>query len=175
MNSNNNRKSGLPALVGDNPKILILGSLPSDQSIARQEYYANPRNLFWKVMAGVFDDSVPESYELKKEYIVSRHISLWDVFASAERDGSLDANIREMAYNDIAGFLKEHPSIKVIALNGGKASKAFQKMSKHCLDDFGSVTMLPLTSTSALSLSAGWPLERIIEQWKQILKAYEEV
>ena len=175
MNSNNNRKSGLPALVGDNPKILILGSLPSDQSIARQEYYGNPRNLFWKVMAGVFGNPVPESYSQKKEYLFRNCVALWDVFASAEREGSLDANIREMAYNDVTGFLKEHPSIKVIALNGGKASKAFKKMSKHCLDDFGSVTMLPLTSTSALSLSAGWPLERIIEQWKQILKAYEEV
>ena len=57
MDSNHNRKIGLPGLTGGNPKILILGSLPSDQSIARQEYYGNPRNLFWKVMAGVFDDS----------------------------------------------------------------------------------------------------------------------
>ena len=175
MNSNNNRKSGLPALVGDNPKILILGSLPSDQSIARQEYYGNPRNLFWKVMAGVFGNPVPESYSQKKEYLFRNCVALWDVFASAEREGSLDANIREMAYNDVTGFLKEHPSIKVIALNGGKASKAFQKMSKHCLDAFESVAVLPMTSTSALSLSAGWPLKRIIEQWKQILKAYEEV
>ena len=175
MDNTSNRKEGITALVGDNPKILILGSLPSDQSIARQEYYGNPRNLFWKVMAGVFDDPVPEPFSQKKEDLFRHDVALWDVLASAEREGSLDANIREMAYNDIAGFLKERPSIKVIALNGGKASKAFQKMSKYCLDDFGSVTMLPLTSTSALSLSAGWPLERIIEQWKQILKAYEEV
>lgn len=175
MDSNHNRKIGLPALTGGNPKILILGSLPSDQSIARQEYYGNPRNLFWKVMAGVFDDPVPEPYSLKKEYLFRHDVALWDVFASAEREGSLDANIREMAYNDIAGFLKEHQSIKVIALNGGKASNAFHKMQKHCLDAFESVAVLPMTSTSALSLSAGWPLKRIIEQWKQILKAYEEV
>ena len=175
MDKTSNCKKGITALVGDNPKILILGSLPSDQSIARKEYYGNSRNLFWKVIAGVFGDPVPESYVQRKDYLFRHHIALWDVFASAEREGSLDANIREMAYNDIAGFLKEHPSINIIALNGGKASKAFRKMQKNCLDAFGSVAVLPMTSTSALSLSAGWPLERIIEQWKQIRVAYEEI
>ena len=174
MGNNDNRKNGLPAMVGDNPKILILGSLPSDRSISRHEYYGNPRNLFWKVLTGVFGDPVPDAYSLKIEYLFCHYVALWDVFSSAEREGSLDANIREMAYNDIAGFLKEHPSIKIIALNGGKASKAFHKMQKNCLDAFGSVAVLPMTSTSALSLSAGWPLERIVEQWKQILIAYEE-
>ncbi len=169
------RKHGLAPLVGTSPKILILGSLPSDESIARQKYYGNPRNLFWKVMAGVFGDSVPASYQEKKAFIFRHGVALWDVFGSAEREGSLDANIREISCNDIAGFLSEHPTIKVIGLNGGKATKAFQRIMKKDPGAFGEVKVFPLTSTSALSVSAGWPLERITQQWKHLITAYEDI
>ena len=144
-----NHKQGLAPLVGPCPQILILGSLPSDESIRRQEYYGNPRNLFWKVIAGVYGEPTPEAYEAKKDILFRHGIALWDVCASAERKGSLDA-----------------------VLNGGKAAKEFRRYTKRIAslgrDEFF------FTSTSALSISAGWPLERIIEQWKQIT-AYEDI
>ena len=83
--------------------------------------------MFWKVLAAVFEDTLPESYPEKKVFLARHHVALWDVFASAEREGSLDVNIRDNSCNDIAGFLAAHPSIKAIVLNGGKASKAFKK------------------------------------------------
>lgn len=162
----NNHKQGLAPLVGPCPQILILGSLPSDESIRRQEYYGNPRNLFWKVIAGVYGDPTPETYEAKKDILFRHGIALWDVCASAERKGSLDANIKDIEYNDLEGFIKKNPSIRAIVLNGGKAAKDYRRYTKINAtlgrDEYF------FTSTSALSISAGWPLERIIEQWKQI-------
>ena len=168
----NNHKQGLAPLVGPSPRILILGSLPSDESIRRKEYYGNPRNLFWKVIAGVYGEPTPESYDAKKDILFRHGIALWDVCASAERKGSLDANIRDIKYNDLEDFIKKYPSIRAIVLNGGKAAKEFRRYTKRIAslgrDEFF------FTSTSALSISAGWPLERIIEQWKQIT-AYEDI
>lgn len=168
-------KHSLAPLTCPEPRILILGSLPSDESLRRQEYYGNPRNMFWSVLAAIFDDTVPENYPEKKTFLARHHVALWDVFASAERVGSLDANIREIACNDIPAFLKEHPTIEAIALNGGKATKAFKKLQKQYRDGFGEVRVYSFTSTSPLSISAGWPLDRIVEQWKQILTVYEEI
>ena len=170
-----NKKNGLAPLACPNPVVLVLGSLPGDESIRRQEYYGNPRNMFWRVMAGVFDDAVPETYPEKKAFLARHHVALWDIFASAEREGSMDANIHDILPNDIHGFLKEHPSIKAIALNGGKSARAFKKAWKETPAAFDGIIVFSFTSTSPLSLSAGWSLERIIEQWKQILIAYEEV
>ena len=167
------KKNGLAPLFCPDPVVLVLGSLPGDESIRRQEYYGNPRNMFWKVMAAVFEDSVPESYPDKKVFLARHHVALWDVYASAERQGSLDSNIHNISPNDIPGFLIEHPSIKAIALNGGKSARAFKSMRKESAAAFDGVSIFSFTSTSPLSISAGWPLERIVQQWKQILTAYE--
>ena len=170
----NNNKKGLAPLVGSSPRIVILGSLPSDESIKRQEYYGNPRNLFWKVIAGVYDESVPATYEDKKALLFRHGIALWDVCASAEREGSLDANIKNSEFNDLASFIKSFPTIQIIALNGGKAGKEYRRYLKMNRVGILGPEEYFLTSTSALSVSAGWPLERIIEQWKQVL-AYEDI
>lgn len=162
----NNHKQGLTPLVCPSPRILILGSLPSDESIRRQEYYGNPRNLFWKVIAGVYGEPTPESYDEKKDILFRHGIALWDICASAERKGSLDANIKDIEYNDLEGFIKKNPSIRAIVLNGGKAAKEYRRYMKS-IGTLGRDEFF-FTSTSALSISAGWPLERIIEQWKQI-------
>ena len=160
------RKQGLPPLTGPSPRVLILGSLPGDESLRRQEYYGHPRNLFWKVLAEVFEDRLPENYPEKKDFLARHRIALWDVFASARRKGSLDARIQDSAYNDIAGLLKAYPDIRTIALNGGKAAGAFKSLQRERPEAFRNVRILPLTSTSPLSISAGWPPERLVGQWK---------
>lgn len=163
-----NHKQGLAPLVGSKPRILILGSLPSDESIKRQEYYGNPMNLFWKVIAGVYGEALPDTYEEKKGLLFRHSIALWDVCASAEREGSLDANIKDIEFNDLAGFIKKYPTIQMIVLNGGKAGTEYRRyIKKNRMSILGREEYF-FTSTSALSVSAGWPLERIIEQWKDI-------
>ena len=89
-----NSKQGLEPLVCNEPKILILGSLPGDISIESQEYYANHKNFFWRIIATITGSPVPLSYPAKKEMLAQSHIALWDVYAAAERTGSSDGNIR---------------------------------------------------------------------------------
>ena len=195
-------KHGLAPLVGADPRILILGSLPGDESIARQEYYGHPRNRFWKVLAAVFGESVPETYGQKKEFLFRHRVALWDVYASAERDGSTDARIKNPVTNDIPGFLAAHPGIRIIALNGGKAAGAYKAICRAAGGgDFAAaaggmvggavdgrvggdvgvaagrgyspsrpaVKVFEFASTSPMSVSSGWTLEKLIAQWKEML------
>lgn len=162
------KKQGLQPVVGDNPRTLILGSLPGDESILRQEYYGNPKNLFWKVIGNILGLQVPTTYPEKISVLKSHGIALWDVLHSAERQGSLDINIKDEEFNDIAGLLARHPSISVIALNGGKAAASFSKYLKSN-PSIRSTRIVYCTSTSSMSICAGWNLERLTEQWKAIL------
>lgn len=165
-------KKGLMPLICSEPRILILGSLPSDMSIDSQEYYGNPRNLFWRVIAGITGESVPNSYTKKKELLSRHHIALWDVYAAAERQGSLDANIKDGAFNDIEGIVKKYPTITTIVFNGGKAFKMFGKYLKTNASNINTLKSLkyyPCASTSSMVQSAGWTLDKLIEQWKEIL------
>ena len=161
------QKQGLQPLAGTNPKILILGSLPGDESLRRQEYYGNPRNMFWDVMSGILGEDAPENYLEKVKYLTRHNMALWDVLHSAEREGSLDANIQNEEFNDLEGFLSENPSIEIIATNGGKAEKSLKKyLRSH--RSLRSKRILFCKSTSAMSLCSGWNLERLIEQWRGI-------
>lgn len=163
-----NHKKGLEPLIGKNARILILGSLPGDESIRKQEYYGNPNNMFWDVMSGILGKNAPISYPEKVEYLKRHGIALWDVLHAAEREGSLDANIRKEEFNDIAKLLSEHPSLEVIAINGGKAEKSFRKYLRMN-PVLSSRRICYCTSTSGMSRCSGWNLERLIRQWQEIL------
>lgn len=161
-------KEGLKPVIDGNSRILILGSLPGDESLRRQEYYGNPRNMFWEVMSGVLGEKAPLQYSEKIEYLKRHGIALWDVLHAAEREGSLDANIRNEEFNDIAGLLAANPSIEVIATNGGKAEKSFRKYLRRNPSIAGK-RIFHCASTSSMSICAGWNLERLIDQWRKIL------
>jgi len=107
------------------PRFLILGSFPSVASLERKEYYGNPRNHFWLLMATCFDIPLPLAYEGKIAMLRDRKIALWDVFASCERKGSLDKNIANGTPNAIVEFVEEHPSIVAIGMNGGASASRF--------------------------------------------------
>lgn len=119
-------KEGLKPWVGKSPKILILGTLPSDESIKQQLYYANiSKNSFWKIMYTILPTN-EYSHNCNKEFIISNKIALWDCLKLANRKGSLDKSIdiSSSICNDLYSFLKKHPTIKYIILNGkGKGSK----------------------------------------------------
>lgn len=165
-----NKKQGLAPLLCPESRILILGSLPSDESIRRQEYYGNPQNRFWKVLSGVYGDEVPETYADKKAFLAEHHIALWDVFESAHREGSLDANIQDPVRNDIFGFIRAYPTIRAVVLNGGKAAAAFRRINKENGSNCD-IDIFEFASTSSMGVTAGWTLERLIEQWKGITLA----
>jgi len=163
-------KQGLEPLVCNEPGILILGSLPSDISIESQEYYANPQNFFWRIIATITGSPVPFSYQAKKEMLAKNHIVLWDVYASAERPGSSDSKIRGGEFNDIAGFIVRNPTISTIAFNGKKAFKSFEKYLKlHSgMPNLGHLHGCPCPSTSPAVRCTGLTFEDLVNEWKKI-------
>jgi TDG/mug DNA glycosylase family protein len=116
-------------ITGDSPRVLILGSFPSIQSLRHTEYYGNPQNHFWKIMDALFaiDHRLP--YHERIKYLTGQHLALWDVVRTCTRKGSADEEIREPAFNDISGFLTAHPSVRLIMLNGATAGRYFRRMN----------------------------------------------
>lgn len=106
----------------------MLGSLPSRRSIAEQQYYAHPQNAFWPIMREIF--GIDGSYEDRCNQLVDHRVALWDVLASSERPGSMDADIRldSARANDFDDFLVAHPDLRLIAFNGRTAQQLFQKL-----------------------------------------------
>jgi hypoxanthine-DNA glycosylase len=118
------RKAGFPPVVDANTRVLILGSLPGEASLAVSQYYGNPRNAFWRLMEGVLGASlVPLDYEGRLAALRAHGVGLWDVIAEAERPGSLDAAIKDPAANDLAALIEGLPNLRVVAFNGGTAAK----------------------------------------------------
>ncbi|HWT51970.1 MAG TPA: DNA-deoxyinosine glycosylase, partial [Caulobacter sp.] len=101
------RKAGFPPVVDAKTRVLILGSLPGEASLAARQYYGNPRNAFWRLMEGVIGAPlVPLDYEQRLAALVAHRVGLWDVIAEAERPGSLDAAIRDPAANDLLALIE---------------------------------------------------------------------
>ena len=121
------RLRGLPPVDTPGARVLVLGSFPSQQSLERGEYYAHPRNHFWPMLASIAVVALPGSWPEKAALLERLGISLWDLVASCERPGSLDADISGEILNPIAEFVAGRPSIERIALNGGAASTFFAK------------------------------------------------
>lgn len=120
-------KQSFPPMVGDDPTVLILGSLPGEASLRQQEYYAKAQNRFWPLMARLTDSPLPQTYADKRAMLAAHRIALWDVVREAERKGSADTDIRREVPNDIPGLLRRCPTIRTVAFNGKKAADLFKK------------------------------------------------
>jgi len=119
-----NRKAGFDPVVDANTRLLILGSLPGDASLRAGQYYGHPRNAFWRLIGGVIGrDLAALSYEDRLAALRAAGVGLWDVIASAERPGSLDAAIRAPEAADLRGLVGALPALRAVAFNGGKAAK----------------------------------------------------
>jgi double-stranded uracil-DNA glycosylase len=120
-------KHSLAPIVDPASRVLILGTLPGERSLAAGAYYAHPRNQFWPIMASLFGDD-PGGGPAERAAFLRRHrLALWDVLHSAERAGSLDADIKHAVPNDFAAFLAAYPAIRAIALNGTRAREMFDR------------------------------------------------
>lgn len=137
------QKSSFSPIIPYNPKVIILGSLPGDLSIASNEYYAHPQNRFWKILGNIF--TMPTSgYAAKLQILETKQIALWDICKTADREGSMDTDIKAVVPNDILLLLKTYPTIRHIFFNGQKASHLFKK---HILQPIP-IPQLTLPSTS---------------------------
>ncbi len=103
--------TGLPPIVGGNPRLLILGNMPSVMSLAAQHYYGNPQNAFWRVMGALYGLDPDGPYELRVTALVANGVAVWDVLRSCRRVGSLDSAVERdsMVANDFASFFHNHP------------------------------------------------------------------
>ncbi|MDD1683497.1 MAG: DNA-deoxyinosine glycosylase [Methanoregula sp.] len=121
---------GLPPITGLNPSLFILGSFPSVMSLERGEYYGNPKNRFWAVMEALFAIPAALPYPERTLRLTQEGIALWDVVAGCSRTGSADSRIHSPVPNDIAGFVRAHPSVRLVALNGSKASRLYHRLAR---------------------------------------------
>lgn len=120
--------NSFPAFIDSNTKILILGTMPGIASLTKQEYYANPRNHFWRIMYTLFDTlPVSDSFEEKIQLLQKNKIGLWDVLENCERKGSLDIHIKNHKENDFEMLFKQYPTIHTIVFNGKESHKYFIK------------------------------------------------
>ena len=141
----NARSVGFEPVVDDRTRVLILGSLPGDASLKAAQYYAHPRNSFWPLIGGLLDDDLPAlPYGERLLRLKKRGLGLWDVIASAERSGSLDAAIRSPEAADLRGLAAGLPRLQAVAFNGGLAAR----LGRRILSDLGEVALIDLPSSS---------------------------
>lgn len=165
----NNKIESFAPIIDNNTKILILGSIPGKQSLEKQEYYANPRNTFWKILFSLHNENIEEEYNKKTEFLKEKRIGLWDVIKHCHREGSLDSNIKNEEPNDFTTLFKEYPNIEYVLFNGAKAYDVFRKRVGFDISD--KITFNKLTSTSPANTIT---FERKMNEWK-IIKEYLEV
>lgn len=121
------RKIGFKPMADENSKILILGTIPSIESLRKQERYGHKSNQFWRIIFMLFDRPLPENYKEKNALLLEKGIAIWDVLDSCEGEGSLDSNIRNEKPNDFKAFFKEHPLINYVFFTGKKAEEFYRR------------------------------------------------
>lgn len=158
-----------PAIESAAAHTLILGSLPGRRSLDMRQYYAHPQNVFWRIVAAVFDTGWPLPYARAADVLTSHGVAVWDVLAEAERPGSLDSAIvpATARVNDFAAFFRAHPRMRRVFFNGRKAEDMYRRVVLPGLaDEFGSLCHACLPSTSPAN--AGMTFARKLAMWQTI-------
>ena len=139
--------AGLAPIGDERARILILGSFPSEASLAATEYYGHPRNHFWRLVGGAIDEPLHEMpYGQRVERLQVHRIGVWDVIAHCEREGSLDSAIRAEVANDLADLLQRWPQVARIAFNGGKAASYRKRVAAISFAAGCKLVILPSSS-----------------------------
>lgn len=166
------RVASFPPQVGAGCRVLVLGTVPSLRSLAMQQSFAHPQNLFWPFMGALFGAGPELPYAERIARLHAHGIGIWDVLKECERPGSLDSAIRaasEVA-NDIPGLLAQWPGIAAIALNGAKAEQVFARRIAPRIDAqrLRALTLLALPSTSPANASIAREVK--FERWAEIAR-----
>lgn len=152
--------TGLPPIVHDDSRLLILGSMPSAASLQNQRYYDFKQNRFWYILFDFFGAPFSADYAQKKELLRRGRIALWDAIGQCERENSsLDSKIKNVTPNDISNFLARHPSIRHVVVNGRTAEKYFCAHNPNA-----EYTYLPSTSPANASV------KDVAAQWHAALR-----
>lgn len=127
---------GLPPIIADGAASLILGNMPSVMSLGAQEYYANPRNAFWRITGEIFGFDATAPYDVRTAALTAHGIAVWDVLRSCRRVGSLDSAVEpdSMVANDFREFFDRHAAIRRVFFNGAAAEKNFNRLVRIAPD-----------------------------------------
>lgn len=122
-------KHGLPPVARPDARLLILGSLPGERSLEEARYYAHPQNHFWRLVGEVLGtDLASLPYEARLATMAEHRVALWDVIGSARRQGSLDAELRDVEARDLGRFVAGLSDLRAVAFNGATAAKIGRRM-----------------------------------------------
>lgn len=160
-------------IATSNAQIVILGSIPGIASLTAGEYYAHPRNLFWRIIAEVLHSRPFPDYPRKIQALQHAQIALWDVMKSCYRPGSLDAAIDKdsIVVNDFNNFFKTHPQIQQVFFNGAAAEQAFRRLVLPSLTAQTLILQkLPSTSPAHATMS----YQQKLDCWRQIIARSEQ-
>ena len=156
------RKSSFAPVVRADTRVLVLGSLPGERSLAQGRYYAHPRNQFWWLIGGAIGRELePLAYEDRLEALLDAGVGLWDTVASATRRGSLDTAIREAEHNPLADLAAGLPELRAAAFNGAASAKAGTALLRE-----SGLALLPLPSSSPAH--AAMPFAEKLRLWRAI-------
>lgn len=157
-------KRAFAPVVDDRTRVLVLGSLPGDASLRAAQYYAHPQNAFWRLIGGVLGrDLHGMAYADRLVALRTAGVGLWDVIASAERRGSLDAAIRSPEAADLRGLVAALPRLEAVAFNGAAAART----GRRSLAGLDGPALIDLPSSSPAHAR---PLQEKAERWN-VLKA----
>lgn len=154
--------TGFPLIMQPDARLLFMGSFPGEASLAAQQYYAHPRNQFWRLLSGVLQDDLASlSYDARLHKLAKHRIGLWDVIIACEREGSLDSAIRRPQLADFSVLLEGYPDLQTIAFNGktsGKFAPQFEAAGFRTV-------VLPSSSPANAQLS----FEEKLVKWRALL------
>jgi len=156
-------KTSFDPISNADTTILILGTMPGDESLELGEYYGHSRNKFWKIISTITENNLPLTYSDKKALLLKSRIGIWDVAHKANRKGSLDSAIVDEEPNCVDNFIAKHKNLKVIGFNGTKSQALFDKY----FDRKNGINYISLPSTSPAN--TGIDFDNICKLWRQIL------
>lgn len=158
----------IPPTFDENSRVLVLGSMPSPKSRETQFNYGHPQNRFWRVMARIADEPVPETNERKRDFCLRHHIALWDVLAECDIEGASDASIKNAKANDLS-IITSTASIEAVYCTGAKAHDLFRRLD--CEQSCG-LPAVKLPSTSPANAACSF--ERLVEAYGMIFEHTHE-
>jgi double-stranded uracil-DNA glycosylase len=165
-----------PPIAAAGARVLLLGTVPSIASLAKQQYYGHPQNAFWPLMGRLFGAGRDLPYGERKRVLCQKGIAVWDVLRECRREGSLDTAIRpeSEAANDFLTFFGRQPHIHAIFFNGQKAESAFRRHVARDIEALGRAfryERLPSTSPA----HAGRTFEQKLTAWRAVYRATQVV
>ncbi len=154
--------TGFPLIMRPDARLLFMGSFPGEASLAAQQYYAHPRNQFWRLLSGVLhDDLAVLDYEYRLAKLAQHRIGLWDVIIACEREGSLDSSIRRPQLADVSVLLNHYPALETIAFNG--------KTSGKFAPQFAAAGFRTVVLPSSSPANAQRSFEQKLVKWRALL------